>query len=179
MFVTAMTYFAPTTTGGLFVAQRGDGTRGGLYQRNILYQFNARTGAAVSQGALRTGNNRDNPPAGTDVVEVMALGGTDLITGLASDGLRSTPSTKVAGCMKSLPLAPLRFSRFWIVMGIRLSFRAFHSGRTKWKAARLQLLCLVSTAMVTFTRSTSTVISSRSSWMEQRRSRQVWQVLLA
>ena len=82
--VTAMTFFDATAGGGLFVGQRGDGTRGGVYDRNILYQYNARTGDAISQGALRTGNARANPPAGTDVVEVGSMGGTALVTGLAS-----------------------------------------------------------------------------------------------
>lgn len=83
-FVTAMTYFDSTASGGLMIAQRGDGTRGGFYDLNIIYQFNSRTGAAISQAPLRTGNARANAPAGTDVVEVGTMGGTALVTGLAA-----------------------------------------------------------------------------------------------
>ena len=70
--VTAFTYVAPVTDGGIMVVQRGDGVSRG-YSRNILYQFNVRTGAAISQGPLRTGNARAGAPAGTDVVELAVL----------------------------------------------------------------------------------------------------------
>lgn len=103
MDVTAFTYFAPTTTGGVLVGTRGDGR----YRANLIYQFNTRTGAAIGQGPNRAANaratNNNVPslfnPSGTDVVEVgafptsvtgtvqgVAMAGTSLY-GVTSTGL--------------------------------------------------------------------------------------------
>jgi len=77
MIVTAFTYAAPVANGGILVGSRGDG----LYRRNLIYQFNERTGAAIGQGANRPANgrvtNNNVPslfnPSGTDVVEIAAF----------------------------------------------------------------------------------------------------------
>jgi len=77
MRVTAFNYFAPVADGGLLVGTRGDGR----YSRNLIYQFNARTGAGIGQGPARPANgrvtNNNVPsvanPSGTDVVEVGAF----------------------------------------------------------------------------------------------------------
>ena len=92
MRVTAFTYAAPTTDGGIFVGTRGDGR----YRRNIIYQFNTRTGAAIGQGGNRGANgratNNDVPsafnPSGTDVVEIMAFptSVTGTVQGVAFSG---------------------------------------------------------------------------------------------
>jgi len=92
MRVTAFTYAAPTTDGGIFVGTRGDGR----YRRNIIYQFNTRTGAAIGQGPNRAANgratNNDVPsafnPSGTDVVEIMAFptSVTGTVQGVAFSG---------------------------------------------------------------------------------------------
>ncbi|MFO0247687.1 MAG: matrixin family metalloprotease, partial [Planctomyces sp.] len=87
--VTAFTYTGTGDTAGRMVAQRGDAPAFG-YSRNILYQFNIRTGVAVSNGPARTGNARANGPAGTDIVElgVLPTQGNGIISGLASrDGI--------------------------------------------------------------------------------------------
>jgi hypothetical protein len=77
MVVTAFNYFAPAADGGLLVGTRGDGR----YSRNLIYQFNARTGAGISQGPARASGGRvtnNNVPnvnnnSGTDIVEVGAF----------------------------------------------------------------------------------------------------------
>ncbi len=103
MQVSAFTYFAPNTTGGVLVGTRGDGR----YRANLIYQFNTRTGAAISQGPTRPANGRATNnnvpsfanPSGTDIVEVgvfpttvtgtvqgVAMAGTSLY-GVTSTGL--------------------------------------------------------------------------------------------
>ncbi len=92
MIVTAFTYAAPVADGGILVASRGDGR----YRRNLIYQFNARTGAAISQGAPRPANgrvtNNNVPsifnPSGTDIVEIAAFPTTvtGVVQGIAVAG---------------------------------------------------------------------------------------------
>ena len=91
MVVTAFTYAIPDVEGGLLVATRGDG----LYRPNLIYQFNVRTGAAVSD-TVRSGNGRVNDQdipgfgnlSGTDIVELGAFptSVTGIVRGVAFSG---------------------------------------------------------------------------------------------
>ncbi len=82
MRVTAFAYTPPTapgTNGGVLVGSRGD-NRG--FRTNLIYRFNTRTGAAISNGPLRTGNARVNLPSGTDVVEQGVINVSGTVTGI-------------------------------------------------------------------------------------------------
>ncbi|MFM7830149.1 MAG: hypothetical protein ACKPJD_00045, partial [Planctomycetaceae bacterium] len=78
--------------GGVLVGSRGDGR----YRTNLIYQFNARTGAAIGQGPARPANgrvtNNNVPsfanPSGTDIVEIGAFPTTvtGIVQGIAVAG---------------------------------------------------------------------------------------------
>lgn len=92
MQVTAFAYtppIAPGANGGILVGTRGDGR----YQSNLIYQFNTLTGAAISQGDLRTDDARVNDQdfstpvspnlSGTDVREIGMINIPGTVTGIA------------------------------------------------------------------------------------------------
>ena len=96
MRVTAFAYTPPTapgTNGGILVGTRGDGR----YENNLIYQFNTRTGAAITQGPLRTGDGRVNDnnfstplspnPSGADVIEVGVIDVAGTVTGISIPAL--------------------------------------------------------------------------------------------